>query len=111
MVDIFKDLQDHGSGILVTGASRNDIVDQYFDTRYILKGKSLEPVHPEQDAFLIAFTSSDDSMAITRELAQYMTNSFGGLIELRVPASQKEKVIETMLEMNYLLEGMTNLEI
>ncbi|AKP67318.1 ATP-binding cassette domain-containing protein [Companilactobacillus ginsenosidimutans] len=111
MVDIFKDLQDHGSGIIVTTSKRDPINDDYFDSRYVMEAKSLEALRKNHDWYLLSFKATTDSMAITKELAGYMANSFGNIIELKVPVVQKESVIRTMLEMNYLFEGMMNLEV
>ncbi len=112
MMEIIKDLQSHGSGILISGSKSEPVLGDYFNTQYLLEGKSLRPVVNETSQhYLMSFKGNESSMAITREVAQYSTGNVSGLIELKVPAFQKEKILETMLEMNYLFEGMVKLEV
>lgn len=111
MVDIFKDLQDHGSGVIVATPMRDTIIGGFFDERYLLSGKTLSTLPIDRSAYLMSFKATKDSMAITKDIAHFATTTFNNLIEIRAPYDQKEKILHTMLEMNYLFEGMVSLEI
>lgn len=112
MVEIFKDLQDHGSGIIVADPMKDNILEEYFDQKYVLDKKYLVPYKKDRMAgYILGFRATEDSMAITKELANYVMGTFEGMIEMKVPYNQKEHVLKSMLEMNYLFEGMENLEI
>lgn len=111
MLEIFKDLQDHGSGIVMAAPMRDTITDGFFDTNYLLSGKTLAGLPVDRSAYLMSFKATKDSMAITKEIAHYATTTFNNLIEIRAPYEQKERILHTMLEMNYLFEGMVSLEV
>lgn len=111
MIEIIKDLQSHGSGVLIASPMRDTIIEGYFDNLYSMKAKTLRQLSVSQSAYLMAFKATTDSMAITKEIAQYASNGFNGIIEIRAPFDQKEKILATMLDMNYLFEGMVSLEI
>ncbi|WP_300562247.1 ATP-binding cassette domain-containing protein [Companilactobacillus sp.] len=111
MMEIIKDLQGHGSGIIIASPMRDTIIEENLNTHYILNEKTLNILPVDQSAYLLAFRATTDSMAITKDIAQYATSSANGLIEIKVPFVQKERVLATMLDMNYLFEGMVSLEV
>lgn len=112
MVEIFQDLKEHGAGIIVAGSIKDTTLSDEFDYKYLLQQKSLSPVQTGRGQnYLLAFKATSDSMAITKEVGQYVTGTFDGQIQLRVSYNQKETILKAMLEMNYLFEGMVDLEV
>lgn len=110
MLEIVKDLEDNGSGILVAGPMNDSGVDAYFDTNYQMKAKSLEPKNLADINLMLVFKITPDSMAITKELGAFVAAELDGVVELKVPAIHKDAIIKTMIELNYQFEGMRNLE-
>ncbi len=113
MLDLLQDLRDNGSGIIITSTQFNSEINQYFDTEYLLKDHTLSKISRTKDTTvesLLIFSVHPNSIAITKELNQYITANVNNLIEMKVPVAQKSVITKKMVALNYKFEEVRNIE-
>jgi len=113
MMSLIKDLKDNGSGILMAGTQLSNEVKENFDTEYLLKDNALTKVVKERKIAthcLLIFSVNPNSMAITKELNQYISANVNNLIEMKVPATLKDSLTKKMVALNYKFEEVQNIE-
>jgi len=113
MLSLIQDLKENGAGIIVTSTRFSDTVNNYIDTGYLLKDNSLEKIQSTTNIELeciLSFRAHPNSIAITKDLEQYITSNANNLVEMKLPLALKNSVVSKMTGFNYHLEEAENVK-
>jgi ABC-type multidrug transport system, ATPase component len=112
MLDIIQDLKNHDAGVILASATQDNSALKLFDKTYLLKNKNLSKLNSNKngDSCILIFNIKNDSMAITKDLKNYLLTNVNNVIELKVPTIIKDSVIKEMISLNYNFEGARIIE-
>ncbi|GEO79147.1 gliding motility protein GldA [Companilactobacillus mindensis DSM 14500] len=113
MLNLIQDLKDNGSGVILAGTRFNDTINHYIDNDYLLKDNRLTKIQSTTNTelkTLLVFGVNVKSVAITKDIEEYITVNRNGLIEMIIPLGIKDSMIQKMTRLNYQFEEAKDIE-
>jgi len=113
MLNLIQDLKDNGSGIIIAGTNFDKSISNYLDTKYLLKDNLLTEIKSVDNHELkqiLVFSVHPHSIAITKDLEQYITVNRNNRIEMQIPLNIKDSLVKEMTQLNYHLEEVKSIE-
>lgn len=113
MLNLIQDLKDNGSGVILAGTRFNDTINHYIDNDYLLKDNRLTKIQSTTNTelkTLLVFGVNAKSVAITKDIEEYITVNRNGLIEMIIPLGIKDSMIQKMTRLNYQFEEAKDIE-
>lgn len=113
MLNLIQDLKDNGSGVILAGTRFNDTINHYIDNDYLLKDNRLTKIQSTTNTelkTLLVFGVNAKSVAIIKDIEEYITVNRNGLIEMIIPLGIKDSMIQKMTRLNYQFEEAKDIE-
>lgn len=113
ILNLIQDLKDNGSGIILAASQFDSDVIKRIDTGYLLKDNKLiskESSKKPDVKMRLTFVISPNSVAIAKDIEQYVVGSHNNRLEMVVPKSIQANLVKKMTQLNYRFEGAKKYE-
>lgn len=111
MLSMIQDLKDNGSGVIITETQINNEVSEILDKNYQFNNGALQQFKSLKiKDSLLTFSVHHNSIALTKDLAEYVVKNANNFVVIKIPLSQKDMIIGKMIALNYQFEGDNDIE-